>query len=1248
MTLTTKEIISIVFNDDQYIQHVNSHSLGENAHWKVIEIPRSSFTAFRLSYASPIELSLSSKTVLLGGIPSQWYHAQRNSIRNCLGKMKNSKLREKIGKESDYGIRAIYHEDKSALEQPLGESSKDTQRSTNCRKSSVTGPRQNPKEFRHASTTTVKDRICSLENKSQTSPFLPAIDFYRIASPGERPLLQREGYTSGDLPTVPLESTNVLRNWLTRNKDREDNAQDTAERSGKDDNHTIKNGDTSFDSSVEGLGAPYDNLREFSGLKDREKTLDQLYKEQEQNEKEMNRLLNTTNAYWDETKKDGQSDETYVSVISDPSDVKETERSAVPAASTTLPYTDPTISANEDAKVFESFNDRVNQSISFGIPLHLKGQKALIDDALESGLNDAQSTKRRVVFLKALASSKDFKKLSVLAPEPEKVPLSKVESHTRHERSSNYKLHGRRLKSANVKTKGIFSKFKQRASKKCGTYYSSHGHSDRKGPVLMMDKMLVMVKTAVNQRNPILDFSESEPLDTRVADRWREYIVIARQTNQPDRPILLQFCRHSSWHKNLQEQDPGSGNSLDFYLDKSCVVGLYSILDKTIFIEKPDDKYFDHYLGELHEFDDHDLSPLKFYILRCSTLMSSGKWNDFLRSAIGIKSMPSRISLRVPEAGVAFSVHFTQQLTRELEQMEIQERSILKIACLPRGYRVFQVPIIRYLLATVYDKLKDAGFTDVIKGWEKANVVMGVNFRHYDLINWCPGHQSHSLRSTCSLFQPHLLEFRPYAYCGRKLKLASGATVLEQTPIEGFLLRLTNQEGSDKDFLGNPHLIPTYFFTSENLLFSMAFAESTPPVPLELLISASDSLDPTALGDRLNEIPQVFEQNPYPLDLNSHIEWLNGTLDQEKFILNDFFAFKCFNRRIIQIIKSEAVIDLTEIGDIYQGSVTEVNSHELTYKSYALARSTFWRNEISVPETAKSIIILRHKNGLFLKLLAPNAAIGKEWVVRLKQLVFYWKEKQISELHKLWSTKMRNITNLQIEEEQEANVNGRTPKWVTDRGVTDPTIYNVNALAVLRPMLHKGILYQKPKKHAVFSKYMVVLVPGFLILYHSYRRSKTGFAKNSFDHRHYMTVPIEHCYVYSGTLTELDLLDRSRDFDELNPGTHALPRIYSDGWASSETETSRCFTLWFGKKRFLSRSSKNLQSEKDYQNEIPKMSDLKSEPQGGNTHNPNMLKMIRQLGVSGRSMVFMARSRQERDLWVLSLFYEMERLKNFE
>lgn len=1248
MTLSSEELIKIVVDDERYTRHLNSQSLTNHAKVGIFEIPKSSFTAFRLTYASPVELSLSSKVVLLGGVPEHWYQAQKDTIKREFLRARHPKISGRVDRLTKYGLRAVYHSEnfgEEILKGPSFRRGGDTGK-PNC--PDVNGPV--PGELKHAFTS-IPDGVHRLKRNTQDTFVVEGADSCQVPSSSRRRKLKHSSKTSGDIPTVSSLNKGTLEKFLTKvDEQDEDKTSHTSSigssNQDKAHNHALNekgSGKLRRHSSISSSG------KSTLGSHPDSELLERLYQEQKLNEIEMDKLLNGAAL---SPNQETHSTETYVSAVAESEGARDFWEDCCEFAEPTVfssvgsPYSASNASRSPG---FVNFTDeKTRYALEFDLPNSFS-DRGRLDDCTLSGQKDHQGSKKQtVVFMKAMAHSKDYKRLLLLQPKPERRPIGQRAKPIESGRTLFSKIHGHKVESFNNKQEGMVNRLRQEFSRRYG-HHSSHMRQDRLGPILMMDRMLVIVKNAIEQRNPIVDFSEAEPIDTRVASRLKEYLVIARLTNRDSRPILIQFChkKHFSYHRrNDKYNDTHTiGNTLDFYLNKDCIVGLYSPLDNTIFVEKPDDRLGSHVSEELYGLKHSDLSTLRFYILKCRTLSSTSKWYDLLQSVTGNSSITNKITLGVPEANVLFTVHLYRELLERLEQLEAQERKMLKISCLPRGYCVFKAPILRYLSLIVNQKLRDAGYDELVRLWEGANVNLGCNFRHYDKINWCPGYQGTSLRSLSALFPSNVLEFRPYTYYGRKLDLPNGSVLLEPPVVEGFLLKLTGHNGLDKTVLGTPYLKPIYFFTSENLLFTMGSMKSMPPVPLELLISATEKSDVEKIKTSLKNLPDVYEQNPYPLDLGSHIEWLKENYNEDTFALNDYYAFKCFNRRIVQILKSENLIDMADIEEVRQGSVDDVQPHEINYQIYNQARSIFWKVEKSLDETAQSLIFIQMKNRLIMKLLAPNPNVCEEWVTRLRALITYWNEKRESDFSKLWDTKVQNINNLKIDEGEDANANGRSPKWMTERGVTNPSIYNINALSVLRPILHRGVLHQKPKKHSVFSKYWVVLIPGFLILYRYFRRSKTGYAKPSVDHAHYMTIPIEQCYVYSGTLTELDLLDRDKTFDEFNPGSHSLPRIYDDGWRSSETETSRCFTLWFGKKRILSKSPKNSQNQSDCSNS-PQVSDLKDEP-NGNAQNPNMIKMVKQHGVSGRSMVFMARSRQERDIWVLSLHYELERLMDY-
>jgi hypothetical protein len=170
-----------------------------------------------------------------------------------------------------------------------------------------------------------------------------------------------------------------------------------------------------------------------------------------------------------------------------------------------------------------------------------------------------------------------------------------------------------------------------------------------------------------------------------------------------------------------------------------------------------------------------------------------------------------------------------------------------------------------------------------------------------------------------------------------------------------------------------------------------------------------------------------------------------------------------------------------------------------------------------------------------------------------------------------------------------------------------------------------GLLYKKPRRHATFKRFHVVLTAGKLLVYHSSLRKRSGNEVPHIHHNVESTIDLENCYIYSGLLTESDLLYANQTFDSNHPGHGALPRVYlaPDVYTSSDEDTAITFVIWqplhknFFRARELGEKGQTRQT----------------------------LKQVSKLGTHGRTIVFKARSRIEKDRWVLSIASEIDRLQ---
>lgn len=167
-----------------------------------------------------------------------------------------------------------------------------------------------------------------------------------------------------------------------------------------------------------------------------------------------------------------------------------------------------------------------------------------------------------------------------------------------------------------------------------------------------------------------------------------------------------------------------------------------------------------------------------------------------------------------------------------------------------------------------------------------------------------------------------------------------------------------------------------------------------------------------------------------------------------------------------------------------------------------------------------------------------------------------------------------------------------------------------------------GTLYHKPKRHSTFERCGVILCNGQLLIFHGTLREFSGKEVAHIQHDRQATINLKDCYIYSGLVTESDLLYQNRTFDSNHPGHHALPRVYlEDGWTSIDEDTMTCFVIWQPQTRSLFRANEEQESGIARQR----------------------LRFVSRLGVPGRSIVFKARSRAERDHWVMSIGMEIDR-----
>ncbi len=244
-------------------------------------------------------------------------------------------------------------------------------------------------------------------------------------------------------------------------------------------------------------------------------------------------------------------------------------------------------------------------------------------------------------------------------------------------------------------------------------------------------------------------------------------------------------------------------------------------------------------------------------------------------------------------------------------------------------------------------------------------------------------------------------------------------------------------------------------------------------------------------------------------------------------------------------------------------------------------------------------------SGLVFRFQAEDANGCAEWIRSLRALSYYWKQRVSEDGQSARELSHRSSTSL----EDSGNLN-----------IHDSPMFNVCGISACRSITMRGVIFRKSRKSGIFKRVFVIICQGSLLTFRFATRDRKGCIVPSLNHEKTSTLALSECYVYSGAATKEDLLYQSSSIDNHEPGSVALPRVYADGRQSTDEETATTFVLWHGRRMSV----------------LAEGSDRKS--------TGSRLRRVSRLGVVGKSLVFKARSAQERDMWVSSLTLEINRV----
>lgn len=742
----------------------------------------------------------------------------------------------------------------------------------------------------------------------------------------------------------------------------------------------------------------------------------------------------------------------------------------------------------------------------------------------------------------------------------------------------------------------------------------------RKGTIVKMEKMLVRVDTTVQQVPDDYDENNSMKMSTKIMEKWQEFIVVARQSSEDDEDdFRLQFYKT----RVIPEIDDNSNSKKPTreikLIKNSTHVNLFSSLDKSLVVWHPYRK------------------GTRITVMKCESAANSVEWYSFLRDALGWKR-PDKLQVFVPDLDVQLQIEkpFEEMVKASLEAQD-EETAMAKVEAAEQA-------VAGKIIGQCIDILKgNPEWTSVVHHWSGTSKP-GLAWKRYDRLEWIHGVHEQKMYGSVAMQHSYELELRPKMHYPQNATGHKGKEHEEPAPVEGFLIRMTSQKGIHKR-MGKTFFKRLYFSTFDNLLVFCRPAQATPPHPPRLQTISGSNI-PSA-QEIVEKTPTTYEINPYPLNDSGEVRWLSSGL-QGRIVRNDLEAFEEARRNHANLNSSDGYINMTHIRIVRKmhwgtdsvdetlESGSDVDFHE------SVTDTTRFDGQTSQIDNDR-IFELILSNGLVIRLQAYDKSTRDEWIIRLKALVKYWKLRKEGDMNTFKQIRASNLATLQIDEDVEAELGQFGHKWEVTRSEASPQLYNICSISNCRTISLSGQLYRKARRHGTFQRCGVVLTGGKILIYQSTLRKMSGAQVANIHQDKQQVIDLQGCYVYSGLIVEDDLLYQNRTFDANHMGTMAaLPRVWADdGWTSTDVDVMCCFVVWMNTRKGWFRTAGNTMFDgRDSSNAGDERTDVKNGPSKSRAK----LKRVRQLGVPGRGMVFKCRSRAERDLWVLNLNIEIERL----
>ena len=778
-------------------------------------------------------------------------------------------------------------------------------------------------------------------------------------------------------------------------------------------------------------------------------------------------------------------------------------------------------------------------------------------------------------------------------------------------------------------------KFRVAQMRKRDTFKRMRRDTVHNGEIVKIENMLVRLEFTLHKVPDDFNENDSEKIETTVVERWKEFMCVCRESDDEESPFLLQLYK-SRVIPAIERTHVKRRWTHEIQLRRSnCHVNLYSSLDKSMVI------WFPCKQGNM------------VYTIQSRCGANSMEWYTFIRNILGL-NRPSLLRVNIPDLSLNLRIN------KPFEALE-SVRNVAQAAdgdeqAIMRTMKEEQAATARIIERCMKMLSDTPDWKPVLEHW-KGSQRMGLAWKRYDRLEWVHGANERKMYGTIAMEKTHELELRPKQHYPTSVREKKPDVLTEPPAVEGFLIRLTSQKGVDQK-LGKLFFKRLYFSTHNQFLVFSRPVHADPPPPPRLPMT-DDAHIPSA-QQIAEKTPLIYEVSPYPLQQNSQIEWLHSAdpLPQQLH-KHDQDAFDENHRRLNLLRHCDGLVNLcnvTRVRNLERGATpadNRVDSGSDVDFDQSVPNTT--QDDGTTQDMDDSRIFeLVLRNGLVVRLQAFNHVTKNEWMTRLRALIRYWRARTRADVSLYKSVRAQNLDRLKIDEQSEAYVGQFADKWEVLGSYASPDLYNMCGIACCRSLHMSGELYHKARMHGTFRRMLCLLSHGRLLMFADALRGRDGRVLKHIHHEHISTLDLHECYIYSGLAATGDLMysGSGNQYDRNRAGRHGLPRLWADdGWSSIDEDTSTCFVIWHGKKSGWFRSQDDVEVQGEGEGVESGWAIQRS--QSGETvsrreKSKQRLRRVRKLGTEGKSMVFRARSRAERDHWVLSIGMEIERVQEGE